>query len=382
MDSCKSSLYQVIDPSMYAETLYGSRHGSTQPEASRQSFGEHTSTCGFRREYTYKPPPGALQNNFESWVLDGPSCDSPLSTCSSQSPSEGIATPPTYTCQLPLPGYDLHNHHNQLCQDNATGYADYRNVTMVPWASQFTVPSNWTAHSMQNWFTDGYHTGLQLPVTEPFVPLQNITAPELLLPSQSFPAPDHFDVYNTPDPTKEDDSMDDTASESEESNDDDYGESGGSTDGRTSKSRSHALMPRFMLSKWDLSGMSSYNRQQSHSFYCPLRGQTDTRGKICNAKFARPEHCRRHVKTVHGDVKEYRCKVQGCERAFSRGDNLRDHYWTHLQRGGRIGKNDKMSLAELKEILGRSEKKLIRKLKQKMAKHKAKQLRAAVKTTI
>jgi len=94
----------------------------------------------------------------------------------------------------------------------------------------------------------------------------------------------------------------------------------------------------------------------------------------CTTAFVRPEHLRRHVRSKHTDVKDYRCIVPGCgTSAFSRGDNLRDHYWTHLQRGGRAGKNKKYTLQELKGFLGPKERKLIRKLKHKLQQHLAKE---------
>jgi hypothetical protein len=65
-----------------------------------------------------------------------------------------------------------------------------------------------------------------------------------------------------------------------------------------------------------------------------------------------------------------------CPRLFSRGDNLRDHYWTHVNRGGRAGKNIKMSLTELKTILGPKEKLLVKRLKMKLHNNQAKQIKA------
>jgi hypothetical protein len=52
---------------------------------------------------------------------------------------------------------------------------------------------------------------------------------------------------------------------------------------------------------------------------------------------------------------------------------LRDHYWTHLDRGGRKGKNTKYSFAELKNLLSPKEKKLIRRLRQKQKQHEEKE---------
>ncbi|KAF2787028.1 hypothetical protein K505DRAFT_219019, partial [Melanomma pulvis-pyrius CBS 109.77] len=52
-------------------------------------------------------------------------------------------------------------------------------------------------------------------------------------------------------------------------------------------------------------------------------------GLGCGATFVRPEHLRRHVNSKHTDEKNHGCKVDGCKKLFTRGDNLRDHYWTH-----------------------------------------------------
>jgi hypothetical protein len=104
-------------------------------------------------------------------------------------------------------------------------------------------------------------------------------------------------------------------------------------------------------------------------------GRIEYSGSIerhCDRGFQRYEHLRRHIKTVHGNERNYPCKVPQCRKAFTRGDNLKDHYWTHIQRGGRAGKNEKMNLAELKTILGPKEKKLLRKLKQRLSEHQAK----------
>jgi hypothetical protein len=89
----------------------------------------------------------------------------------------------------------------------------------------------------------------------------------------------------------------------------------------------------------------------------------------CNRPFGRPEHLRRHLRTVHGTRRDHRCKV--CKRAFSRTDNLRDHYWSHVDRGGRRTKNDKFSIDELKQILGSGERVLLRKLKTRLARHQS-----------
>ncbi|KAF2022669.1 hypothetical protein EK21DRAFT_82747 [Setomelanomma holmii] len=97
------------------------------------------------------------------------------------------------------------------------------------------------------------------------------------------------------------------------------------------------------------------------------RGTNDLSGDgQCTASFNRPEHLRRHVKTLHGEGKVYCCKVPSCERAFSRLDNFQDHYWTHVEKGGRAGKNKKLSFSILKDILGPNEKVLVGKLRKRL----------------
>jgi hypothetical protein len=93
----------------------------------------------------------------------------------------------------------------------------------------------------------------------------------------------------------------------------------------------------------------------------------------CPKQFARPEHLKRHINTVHEDHLDHLCNIPKCNKAFSRRDNLRDHYWTHVERGGRIGKNDKMSLGTLIKILGPKEEKLFKKLEKRLAEEKMKQ---------
>ncbi|KAG9185020.1 hypothetical protein G6011_00011 [Alternaria panax] len=109
---------------------------------------------------------------------------------------------------------------------------------------------------------------------------------------------------------------------------------------------------------------------ERRQYWCPLMDKKDPQIP-CAKTFQRPEHLQRHVITVHGEDKCHLCKV--CPRLFSRRDNLREHYWTHLTRGGRAGKNTKMSLPELKAILGPKEKLLVRRLKRKLLNHQARQ---------
>lgn len=94
----------------------------------------------------------------------------------------------------------------------------------------------------------------------------------------------------------------------------------------------------------------------------------------CDASFTRPEHLKRHANSKHMGDKKYVCKVTGCEKPFSRNDNLREHYFTHLEHGGRRGRNIKMTLQELKRILGpdRKGRDLVRRLGRKYKRYQEK----------
>jgi hypothetical protein len=100
-------------------------------------------------------------------------------------------------------------------------------------------------------------------------------------------------------------------------------------------------------------------------FKCPLLSLR--RGKqICGQGFTRPEHLQRHVRSVHCDQRKYGCKVQGCQKLFSRKDNLGDHYFSHLEKGEFRGRNVKLSLAELREVLWPEEKRMFNRLRRRL----------------
>lgn len=59
-----------------------------------------------------------------------------------------------------------------------------------------------------------------------------------------------------------------------------------------------------------------------------IRSSTDDyRCPDCNAGFARNEHLKRHIKSVHKKERPFVCSV--CGRAFSRTDNMTAHLKTH-----------------------------------------------------
>ncbi|KZP10130.1 hypothetical protein FIBSPDRAFT_908446 [Athelia psychrophila] len=49
----------------------------------------------------------------------------------------------------------------------------------------------------------------------------------------------------------------------------------------------------------------------------------------CGKIFARGEHLKRHVRSIHTYEKPHRCPFPGCDKDFSRHDNLRQHLRVH-----------------------------------------------------
>jgi hypothetical protein len=86
-------------------------------------------------------------------------------------------------------------------------------------------------------------------------------------------------------------------------------------------------------------------------------------GQQCSARSGRPEHLRRHM-AIHTGHRGYFCKI--CFRTFGRRDNCHDHYWTHVRRPGRYGRNWKYPLEVVERIVGDTH--LAGKLRQKMNK--------------
>jgi hypothetical protein len=87
-------------------------------------------------------------------------------------------------------------------------------------------------------------------------------------------------------------------------------------------------------------------------YWCSLTNRRGGSDRLCGKRFKRMEHLKRHMKTagIHNEP-TYSCDIPECKQSFSRRDNLRDHYWTHVYRGGRVGRNKKLSLVELEGIL-------------------------------
>ncbi|OCH89744.1 hypothetical protein OBBRIDRAFT_732098, partial [Obba rivulosa] len=61
----------------------------------------------------------------------------------------------------------------------------------------------------------------------------------------------------------------------------------------------------------------------------------------CGKCFARGEHLKRHVRSIHTNEKPHKCPFPGCGKDFSRHDNLGQHMRVHKNyaspKNGRVG---------------------------------------------
>jgi hypothetical protein len=321
----------------------------------------------------------SVEMAFAPWLLEASSYDSPQSRTSSVSGSEYISTPP----YVDLEQSDIHHLTQQahlLSMDYMRRDPSYVNNQQLTWPSPLTrnggVPFR-QPHSQSTiavWHQSSYDSS-SMPVSEYYASSFGSNATSSLLQS----TPGCQPIYQSPNVTicKLSDS-DSTATDSHGDDSDyedcstDYSQNEATRSSSGPKTKASTTTPVLRLGKWSMA-VDPFSQPAQRLYVCPLADKSGAVGRRCDQSFARPEHLRRHMKTVHGNERNYRCKLPQCEKAFSRGDNLRDHYWTHIQRGGRVGKNDKMSLAELKDFLGPKEKKLIKKLKQKLSNQRMKQ---------
>jgi hypothetical protein len=229
--------------------------------------------------------------------------------------------------------------------------------------SHLTGGDGWSVPSLLPSWHRTIYEGVHWPTKDHCIP-QFITSE-----SSSFSqlSQNHYPVRQTTD------SAPLTPSDKTSSDDSNYGGDSSTCVGpHSSKSKYKDTTFVLKLGKWS-NANDPFTHVEPRPYVCDLPDKKNPYDRMCYERFLRPEHLRRHRKTVHGNARPYICGVPQCAGAFSRGDNLRDHYWTHLSRGGRVGHNEKMSLEELKIILGPREKKLIKKLKRRLAEQRCKQ---------
>jgi hypothetical protein len=113
-------------------------------------------------------------------------------------------------------------------------------------------------------------------------------------------------------------------------------------------------------SSCDKTGIRSMHCSPSERIQCSI----ELLGVECVQSFARIEHLRRHIKSVHSGF-SVSCKVPRCTKSFSRSDNLYDHYYTHID-VEKPGRNRRLSVYELGQILGSQDGSIFRILQRKM----------------
>jgi hypothetical protein len=302
---------------------------------------------------------------FSPWIFEVSPSASPLSRSSSLSGSEYVSTPPQYIEQRPI--------HNMLdpLLPLPTSYAarssDFANNQELTW--QPHLPEEQMSSSQQSlsqlpllWNPTNYG---DLPQPSAAYYAQPLPGRVTCLATADQPVIQFRD--SAPLKSLETDSVTTGSDSDSDGSDSEDDSSTFSKCGRSGSENNDASTTGFLnLGKWSMV-VDSFGQPPQRHYVCPEYGRPDAHGRRCDGTFIRPEHLRRHVKTVHGEERPFRCKVPQCERPFSRGDNLRDHYWTHIHRGGRIGKNDKMGLSQLNVILGPKEKALKRKLRRRLA---------------
>jgi hypothetical protein len=335
----------------------------------QQSLNDHnngmTSATGYAPTTVGNAP-------FSSWVFQVSPSSSPLSRSSSLSSSEYVSTPLPYIEQSPM--YDMMNHQQPL----PAGYiVNSPEITWQPHLIEGSMSSELSvSQSVPMWNTNDSGQP-SLPPMDYYIQRSaslaatSATQLQTTLHSSSarLAATDAESGIASSDSGSDED-------------DDDENTSSYSNRQRGTSEYDNVLTAGFLkLGKWSMTN-DPFSQPPPRNFICPQFSLPDAQGLICGGAFVRPEHLRRHIKSVHSPLRPFHCKVPRCQKPFSRGDNMKDHYWTHIERGGRAGKNKKMSMPELFAILGPKEKSLKRKLKLKFARSQDRAQRPIVRSKL
>ncbi|KAF2026206.1 hypothetical protein EK21DRAFT_115995 [Setomelanomma holmii] len=346
------------------------RYTSQGPDyhrANHASFDGHTAQR-LPDEYALSPASGPVDLAFNPWLVGASPTSSPMSRGSSPSGSDYPTTPPQLNS---APSYSDHpavyHQMNQPRQEYMVRDPNCISNSENTWNRQY---NNSYVQPPAHFWNGGAYGGSLLASTNyyvpPYIDLATPSSPQLVASNRA--ARNSSDLAKRKSP-KDDSGSSSSSSSGSDSDDADYEDEDPdyikARSNAGSKSKDAASASMFKLGKWSMGIDPLTHALDERRYHCSFVSED---GVPCDSRFQRPEHLRRHSRTVHGTLQEYVCKVPGCHRPFSRGDNLREHYWTHLERGGRAGKNSKWSFPELKAILGKGERRLAKKLKQKLMK--------------
>jgi hypothetical protein len=289
----------------------------------------------------------------QDWQADAfPASPSATSTLSG---SDGFSTP-RYIEQQPLPAFCLAEQSLPVlaATKNATSHPDW-NLPMVAsnWQEEYRDAPTWT--TSQTFVAQPWH------VSDNFYPSSVLTAvvpsmPQVISGTAPGMAQSRFEDGGCNEDDDDDDNDDDFTADDVSDFEDCADEDGPETIASSMRSMGINSPGEPMMKVHKFPAYTNQNHIQPtyiRPHVCDLADKKNPE-KMCGTRFVRPEHLRRHKNTVHvvNSKVIFKCKVPKCNRSFNRGDNLRDHYFTHVERGGRAGKNTKMALEEMKKILG------------------------------
>lgn len=342
-------------------------NGPIRPESHQHSFDEGVYFSTVRQEILDFPG-HVVEASVDLWYMNNSESTTPESCRLSMSPSQSIATPssdgcysPPYPEQLLLPPYQFLEQPQPLrsrstSHPNWVSHGENWDHTYAGdlWGTQTYVTQSWISSSYEGYATPCVASAQPQTSSASLTPFifqtQDQTSAPELTQTQPHPSPAAEGPIKEDSPPFSDDDSDDSVSESSYSQ----------IEAQTSRLRTKSRIPRTRVDRWTVA-VPQFPQTNVRAFLCREQG--------CDRTFQRPEHLRRHYKSVHCAERPFGCKIHGCTKPFSRGDNLRDHYWTHLERGGRKGQNSKYTLAQLKAMLGPREKRLVKKLRDKLIKH-------------
>lgn len=339
--------------------------GPITPDSRQRSFHSTLYFDDMPQEILNFPVTMVSESSLDPWLMEMPGTASPGSSRLSTSPSQDISTPssdgfysPSYPEQLQLPSYHFveqpqplraysTSHPNWVSNGEnwERNYAEREIWAAQPFVTRPWLPNTYESYASTHMTTGHASVNNSAPTFYTYAAASHFQSPEVIETAAISEARCFSADLET---CEEEDSSDE---ESEHTH----------CESSASRSKPKTMPSRPHIDRWSVS--------------IPNIQQSETRGHLCNIPgckraFVRPEHLRRHVRSKHLAERIFPCKIPDCMTAkFTRGDNLRDHYWTHLDRGGRAGKNKKYTLLELREFLGPKEKKLVRRLREKLRQH-------------